>query len=599
MKLVGGRRSGSGLDSSEWTGEDQSSVTSRWSLVLLVLPVGLYGWLAWGRRWVSEDAFINFRVIRNLLDGHGPVFNLGERVEIYTSPLWVAVQTTLAAVLRPVPVAWIAAVCGLVLSLVGLGLALAGSVRRPMDYARRDVAVPFGALVVVALPPFWDFATSGLETGLVFAWLGGSFWALTRLEQAADADRLVLQEPLWTAFLAGLGPVIRPELAIFSATLLIALVVMVRPGFPGLLRLGIAAAALPATYELFRMGYFGAVFPNTAFAKEAFEGRWASGLRYLTDLVGPYWLWFPLLSVAAWWGWHLWRWWRDARPIEGVPSIAMGAGAALYVLYVVRLGGDFMHGRFLLPATFAFIAPAAAIGIDLRSSAASVGRGVTTILVVAWAVVCATSLRVPYDGRIGPEGITDERGYYAAIAGDVHPVTLDDYGGTWYAAFGRRVADRLDGDRVLLVSSPGRFDARELALGADVEADVVVVAENVGILGYAANPQVRLVDALGLGDPIAARLDLADRGRPGHEKRLSLEWVVARFVDPGSSAVPGDPEKVEAARRALRCRPLVELQKAVSDPLTPGRFLRNIAASSRLTMLRIPPDPVEAAARLC
>lgn len=34
---------------------------------------------------VQEDAFISFRYARNLVDGHGLVFNPGERVEGYTN----------------------------------------------------------------------------------------------------------------------------------------------------------------------------------------------------------------------------------------------------------------------------------------------------------------------------------------------------------------------------------------------------------------------------------------------------------------------------------------------------------------------------------
>ena len=48
---------------------------------LLFLAVFLYG-------WVTDDAFITFRVVRNFLAGDGPVYNLGERVQAYTHPLW-------------------------------------------------------------------------------------------------------------------------------------------------------------------------------------------------------------------------------------------------------------------------------------------------------------------------------------------------------------------------------------------------------------------------------------------------------------------------------------------------------------------------------
>ena len=38
--------------------------------------------------FVSDDAFISLRYAANLLAGHGLVFNPGERVEGFTSPLW-------------------------------------------------------------------------------------------------------------------------------------------------------------------------------------------------------------------------------------------------------------------------------------------------------------------------------------------------------------------------------------------------------------------------------------------------------------------------------------------------------------------------------
>src|SRR5207249_3174984 len=39
--------------------------------------------------FVTDDAFITFRYAHNLLNGHGMVFNPGERVEGYTNFLWV------------------------------------------------------------------------------------------------------------------------------------------------------------------------------------------------------------------------------------------------------------------------------------------------------------------------------------------------------------------------------------------------------------------------------------------------------------------------------------------------------------------------------
>ena len=61
-------------------------VTSSWRLGLLVLV--LFTYLFINTAWVTEDAFITFRSVNQLLAGHGPVWNLGERVQVYTHPLW-------------------------------------------------------------------------------------------------------------------------------------------------------------------------------------------------------------------------------------------------------------------------------------------------------------------------------------------------------------------------------------------------------------------------------------------------------------------------------------------------------------------------------
>ena len=50
--------------------------------------LGLLGWLAEMSWFLTDDAFISFRYVRNLLEGHGLVFNPGERVEGYSNFLW-------------------------------------------------------------------------------------------------------------------------------------------------------------------------------------------------------------------------------------------------------------------------------------------------------------------------------------------------------------------------------------------------------------------------------------------------------------------------------------------------------------------------------
>src|SRR5262245_54049194 len=103
---------------------------ARWLLAaaIVAVPIVLLALGAWNYRWMSDDGFINLRIVKQIEAGHGPVFNAGERVEASTSPLWVG-ALLVADVLTPLRLEWIAVLGGLALTLVGLSLAIAGSMR--------------------------------------------------------------------------------------------------------------------------------------------------------------------------------------------------------------------------------------------------------------------------------------------------------------------------------------------------------------------------------------------------------------------------------------------------------------------------------------
>src|SRR5436190_10961265 len=86
---------------------------------LALSPTLLLAILGWTHRWNAEDAFIDFRVVDQLLHGNGPVFNIGERVEAYTSPLWVALLTMASAIVGVVHVEWIAVGLGIGFTVLG------------------------------------------------------------------------------------------------------------------------------------------------------------------------------------------------------------------------------------------------------------------------------------------------------------------------------------------------------------------------------------------------------------------------------------------------------------------------------------------------
>ena len=61
----------------------------------------------------------------------------------------------------------------------------------------------------------------------------------------------------------------------------------------------VAGGLLPVAYQIFRMGYYGLLFPGTALAKDAGGDKWSQGLIYLSNFNQPYALWVPALLLAG------------------------------------------------------------------------------------------------------------------------------------------------------------------------------------------------------------------------------------------------------------------------------------------------------------
>ena len=135
----------------------------------------------WAHRNLVEDAFIYLRVVKQLEAGHGPVFNIGQRVEAFTGTIWLF-ALTLADAVTPARLEWIAVTLGIAATGAGVLLAMLGARRlwsagddRPAPWF-----VPAGALVFTALLPVWVYASDGLENGLAYLWLGLCLWILAR-----------------------------------------------------------------------------------------------------------------------------------------------------------------------------------------------------------------------------------------------------------------------------------------------------------------------------------------------------------------------------------------------------------------------------------
>ena len=225
-------------------------------------------------------------------------------------------------------------------------------------------------------------------------------------------------------------------------------------------------------------------------------------------------------------------------------------------------------------------------------------------MALVWAVVAGAELRRSGGGVV--EGLFVSEAYdgHVSLHGR-HTVTAEDQG--WGPEAVRRV---LDSGVAVHVPAPVPD-----AVPRDGEGRPVYASWGIGVVGYALGEQVYVLDMLGLADPLVSRFELERPGATGHEKPIPVAWLAARVSEgrapdglpeapmmsaPLYASPPGQLDAdAQAARRALGCGELVDLSRAVHDPLTPGRFLRNLVEAPGLTSLRVPADPNEAVTRFC
>ena len=591
--------------------------------LIAVIPCLFFLERMWNARWLGDDGLINTRVVYNILGGSGPVYNIGERVEVFTSPLWIWILTLCGITgLSPDKCS---VYLGLILSFAGLCFSVIGSVRLGSQLSSRgqNFSVPAGVIVYAAIPVAWDYGTSGLETGVALAWLGGSYFFLSTILLKFSKNQLRQSKTLMTfTALLGLGPLVRPELSIFSVGLFIPLFIVYleysekrnsfREAVVAAIPFALIMAILPVGYQLFRMGYYAALTSNTAIAKEAFMANWGQGKLYFNNFFLLYHLGGPILILSVFLVGSVLN--AKTWAIKSA-LICPAISGVLYTIAVVKMGGDFMHGRFFLPGLFGGLMPVATV----LPSTFGYHRPISKIVVagmmlslIGWSIYCACFIRMTIENQ---HGIGDERGWYTRRSISPNPTDIKDYRRFAPYKNANLILEQQEkncpGDvgrndnacnRYVIVDIPSygrvRSGKRKILLDSSkiaMSTNTVVMRDGIGIFGTVVGWNVHVVDRYGLVDPIGSRMMLTSRGRPGHEKRYSNIWMVARFGD--TTQIHDDA--VHAAVEALECSPLKDLTDAVSEPMTFRRFLRNISMSFEFQKLRVPENPSDAIDLFC
>ncbi len=491
--------------------QDFALPRARRSQLLLALALVVLGTAMVRSAWLSDDGLITFRTIDHFVNGDGLRWNLAERVQAYTHPLWLFLLTPFYALTRE------AFYTPIVVSLFVAAAAVLCVVAGPARAGRWGVAIA-GVLCLVSSKAFVDYTTSGLETPLSYALL--ALWLHLFFGEHGPRRVFLLTLLASLAFVNRMDSVL-----LFLPGLAWVLIETMRGGVPprrwlSALAVGSGPALLWVAFAIF---YYGTPFANTFYAKlgTGIDPTLLreQGLFYLAHTFRFDPTTGGVIAIALGLAGF------DAIRHRRVDGLAVGLGILLQLAYVVEIGGDFMAGRFL---AMPFLA-----GVVLLSR---LDWPAPVFLVFGLGCV-AVSLANPLSAlRSGPDyenrneeqvladrGISDERGFY-------------------YPRWG--------------LLAPDREDVLVAAAHCNAEDDAVVIRSVCGLLGYdgfAGCRETFLADRCALSDALLARMPLIDpaRWRVGHYFRRvprgyldSLEEDANRLVDPDPRALYDDIRRV-------------------------------------------------------
>jgi arabinofuranosyltransferase len=502
---------------------DEAEQRDKYGKTVIVFALVLFFFVLIKNAWLSDDSYITLRTVYNFIHGYGLTWNVDERVQTYTHPLWMFLLSGSYFFVRSV-------------YFSSLLLSLAVSTLAVFIFVFRLAPSPFVAVVGLAIltasKSFIDYSTSGLENPLTHLLIVLFVLAFFQCQQSK-------RYLLWLSLLGSMMILNRMDtVLLFLPALIYAWYRAPKPRLKALRTILLAFTPFIA-WELFSLFYYGFLFPNTAYVKLntgiATGQLLKQGLVYLinSSIFDPL-LFFILVSAVL-----------LVVVLEDWKSLPLLLGMVLYVAYVVKVGGDFMAGRFLTPP---FLMAVILLVRNIPSSAKLLYAGIFLAVVLLgflvpnsrWYVINPSS---QFSRARTPSGIVDEHDYYASATGLIN--------------FQRNV---------YIPNS----DLTQRGLRA--QQNHVKVAEYfaTGYLGYEAGPQVHVLDDMALGDPLLARLPLSPA-------ELSGDWRIGHF----SRAIPpGYLETLETGTNMIQDPGLAQyyakLHDVVSGPLFSGQRLLEI-----------------------
>ncbi len=503
--------------------------------IYLSIGIGIFAiYKAFAQHWVCDDAFISFRYAKNLNDGLGLVYNAGEYVEGFTNFLWtILLSLGLSFKLDPIHISSSLGILFYFLTLFVLyktGTTVY-EIKAGKNYRSFYFPIAFAGFALHTHGQI--FATGGLETSLfTFLILTGNVFLLL-------SDRGL--HLLTGFFLLVLSIMTRPDGALFYsfAVLYVALFKYrhtdYKTYFTNQIALQLPFLFIFLPYWFWRYSYYGWFFPNTFYAKSGMDTYFEQGIRYTLLYFNSYFvLYIPFLLVILWFlrlfkisskirffflttfsssykarrrklrfkHRSLYR----IKPSFSLKRIISGQSridnfymrifllffvpSSLYILYLTKIGGDFMFARLLIPITPLLYLTAELFLFRMKFKRI---RNLLSILVI----ICTIFYYNSYKGTEFPivDNITNESDVYKLKS--VYRLKLS------------------------LLPFAKIFQEEEIH---------IAYGGSQAMLAYYLNPKVAIESVTGLTDEFIAHQKISKRSKVGHEKPAPISYLQKRNV---------------------------------------------------------------------
>jgi len=307
-----------------------------YSLIVFILLLGTYN------SFIQDDAFISFRYAHNFANGHGLDWNIdtADHVEGYTNFLWVLLLSVVEYLnLDPI-------VSSKVIGLIFSFGTLLFTYRLTLLIFQSKYLALLSIFFLGTNYSYSAYITGGLETQLqVFLVVANAFYIFYVIDNKKLSDGFLL---LAISLLFTLSILTRLDTimisGIFFTYLLLSLYkeqLQTIEKIKSFIILILPSLVILSTWFVLKYNYYGDFLPNTFYVKATHFSlkTFIYGGAYLIYFLNGYFL-TPFLLIGIWY-------FKELIVEHNIKIMVLII--IIWCLYIIKIGGDFMEFRFMVP----------------------------------------------------------------------------------------------------------------------------------------------------------------------------------------------------------------------------------------------------------